>query len=278
MLLRIGSRGDNVRLLQNKLGIEADGIFGRGTQAAVKRWQARNGLIADGIVGPKTWAKLTKSNSSIVENKKPIENIVINNNELNINKLIGHIPNEVISQISSVINKFNINTRNRLAHFLSQCAHESQNFQRVYENLNYSAKGLRRVFPKYFPNNLSITYAMKPEKIASRVYGNRMGNGNEASREGYKFRGRGYIQLTGKDNYRAFSKAINVDLISNPELVATKYPLLSAAWFFNQNCIKKADIGPTRNAILSVSKCVNGGYNGLEERIEYFKKFYKLLG
>lgn len=277
MLLKIGSRGQEVKLLQQKLNLSADGIFGIGTQSAVKRWQARNGLVADGVVGPKTWTKLTGSENTIIENNEP-KNVVVINDNLKINNLKGVIPDEVISQIPSVISKFKINTKVRLAHFLSQCAHESQNFARVHENLNYSAKGLRRLFGRYFPGNLAESYAMKPEKIASRVYGSRMGNGNEASREGYKFRGRGYIQLTGKDNYRAFSEAINVDLITNPDLVATKYPLLSAAWFFNQNCLRKCDLGATREAILSVTKCVNGGYNGLDERIIYFKKFYKLLG
>jgi putative chitinase len=114
--------------------------------------------------------------------------------------------------------------------------------------------------------------------IASKVYGGRMGNGNEATREGYKFRGRGYIQLTGKNNYTAFGKVVNADLIANPDLVATQYPLLSAAWFFTKNKLNEvADKGATDKVVTSVSKIVNGGTNGLAERIEHFHKYYTLL-
>ena len=103
------------------------------------------------------------------------------------------------------------------------------------ENLNYSADGLKKIFPKYFPGNLAEGYAKNPEKIASKVYGSRMGNGDETTKEGYKFRGRGFIQLTGKDNYTKFAKFIGEDTVGNPDLVATKYPLASAAFFFDSN-------------------------------------------
>jgi putative chitinase len=159
---------------------------------------------------------------------------------------------------------------------LAQCSHESGGFKIVQENLNYSSTGLKNTFSKYFPGNLAESYARQAEKIASRVYGGRMGNGSEATKEGYRFRGRGYIQQTGKDNYTSFSKSINEDLISNPDLVSTKYPLLSAAWFF-QRCLSKCDSGSSRDAITSVSKCVNGGTIGLEDRIKHFNEFYNLL-
>jgi putative chitinase len=197
--------------------------------------------------------------------------------DIKLDKLKGQIPDSVLSQIPDTINKFQINTPLRLAHFLAQCGHESGHFKVVQENLNYSVDGLKKIFPKYFPENLSESYAKKPEKIASKVYANRMGNGSEETKEGYKFRGRGYIQLTGKDNYKAFGTAINEDIVSNPDLVATKYPLLSAAWFFSKNCLKKCDAGSTNEVITSVTKCVNGGTIGLADRIKEFNKFYSLL-
>ena len=174
--------------------------------------------------------------------------------------------------------KFNINTPLRLAHFLSQCSHESANFTAVRENLNYSAESLKKVFPKYFPGTLSEQYERNPEKIASKVYGSRMGNGNEQTKEGFKFRGRGFIQLTGKDNYKSFGQAINENLVENPDLVATKYPLLSAAWFFSKNGINTiADKGSTDEVVKEVTKRINGGTIGLDDRISKFKKFFNLL-
>ena len=135
---------------------------------------------------------------------------------------------------------------------------------------------MKKIFPKYFPFNLSESYERQPEKIASRVYGGRMGNGVEETKEGFKFRGRGFIQLTGKDNYTAFGKAINEDVISNPDVVATKYPLLSAAWFFSKNCLNKC-IDESDATVTSVTKCVNGGTIGLEDRKKHFKEYYNLL-
>jgi putative chitinase len=197
---------------------------------------------------------------------------------MNIQKLKGVIPDLVIAQIPDTIAKFNINTPLRLAHFLSQCAHESANFTAVRENLNYSADGLKKTFPKYFPGLLSEQYEKNPEKIASKVYGNRMGNGDENSKEGFKYRGRGYIQLTGKNNYKSFGTAINENLVDNPDLVATKFPLLSAAWFFSKNGLNTiADKGPTDDVVKEVTRKVNGGTIGLPDRISKFKKFFNLL-
>ena len=198
---------------------------------------------------------------------------------MNTDKLKGHIPDKVIVQIPDVAAKFGINTPLRLAHFLGQCSHESGGFKSVNENLNYSADRLRVVFPKYFKQDgLAEAYARKPDLIASRVYGNRMGNGDEGTRDGYKFRGRGYIQLTGKSNYSEFDKFVDDDILLNPDLVATKYPLLSAAWFFHTNNINSvSDKGATDKVITSVTKRVNGGTIGLQDRINHFKIYYTLL-
>lgn len=199
--------------------------------------------------------------------------------KMDLNRLKGTIPDSVISEIPTVADKFKINTLLRLTHFLSQCSHESGGFKHVRENLNYSAKGLLTVFPKYFTQlGLAEAYARKPEKIASKVYSDRMGNGSESTGDGWIYRGRGYIQLTGKSNYSKFDRFVDEDIVKNPDLVATKYPLLSAAWFFGVNGINAiADRGATPNDVKSVTKRVNGGYNGLADRQQYFDKYYALL-
>ena len=197
---------------------------------------------------------------------------------ITIEKLKGHVPDTVYNQIADTASKFNITTNLRLSHFLAQCAHESGNFKAVNENLNYSSDGLKKIFPKYFPGTLSESYARNPEKIAARVYGGRMGNGDETTKEGFKFRGRGYIQLTGKNNYTNFTKFIGEDCVANPDLVATKYPLASAAFFFNNNKLWSiCDKGADDATVTAVTKRVNGGTIGLNERIKEFKHFYEIL-
>ena len=277
MLLKNGSKGEDVKKLQEKLGVVAIGTFGPKTEAAVKAWQKANGLKDDGIVGPKTWSKLFGESSPKTTVIK--EDVVIpSGGPLNIEKLKGHIPDAVLAQIPDTAKKFNITNNLRLAHFLAQCGHESGGFKAVSENLNYSADGLKKIFGKYFPGNLNESYARQPEKIASRVYASRMGNGDETTKEGFKFRGRGYIQLTGKSNYTNFTKFIGEDCVSNPDLVATKYPLASAAFFFNSNKLWSiCDRGADDATVTAVTKRVNGGTNGLADRIKHFKEYYNLL-
>ncbi len=279
MLLKLGSQGEDVKKLQIKLGVDPIGTFGPKTDAAVKAWQAQNGLTADGIVGDATWSKMftesTVSAPTVLTEPAPVANV----GGLKLEKLRGHIPDAVIAQIPDTAAKFQINTPLRLAHFLAQCGHESGGFRATQENLNYSAKGLNGIFKKYFPTEASAAaYARQPQKIASKVYGGRMGNGPESTGEGYKFRGRGYIQLTGKENYTAFGKAINEDILSNPDKVAANYALLSAAWFFNKNGLHKmADEGATDLVVTKITKRVNGGTIGLPDRIKHFKEYYSLL-
>ena len=276
MLLKLGSEGEDVKKLQAKLGIEAIGKFGPKTDAAVKAWQSAHGLTADGIVGDGTWGKLFgTSTPAAPAAAAPIAN----SGNLKLSKLKGHIPDAVIAMIPDTAAKFAINTPLRLAHFLAQCGHESGGFRATQENLNYSAKGLMGIFKKYFPTSaLAAQYERKPEKIAARVYGGRMGNGAEATKEGYKFRGRGYIQLTGKENYTAFGKSIGEDILSNPDVVSSKYALLSAAWFFSKNGLHKmADSGASDAVVTQITKRVNGGTIGLPDRIKHFKEYYKLL-
>jgi putative chitinase len=198
---------------------------------------------------------------------------------MNLDKLKGHIPDKVIEQIPGVMEKFQINTPLRLAHFLAQCGHESGGFRLTQENLNYSAKGLMGTFKKYFPTEaLANAYARQPQKIANKVYGGRMGNGLEASGEGYKFRGRGYIQLTGKQNYTAFDLAVEDDILANPDLVSSKHALSSAAWFWKKNGLSLiADTGSSAEVVTKITKRVNGGTIGLPDRIKHFKEFYELI-
>ena len=273
MLLKNGSNGEDVKKLQTKLGLTADGSFGPNTEKVVKEWQSANGLTADGVVGDGTWSKMFGSTEVIKEDV-----VIPSGGPLNIEKLKGHIPDAVIAQIPETAKKFNITNNLRLAHFLSQCGHESGGFKAVSENLNYSADGLKRIFGKYFPGTLAESYAKQPEKIAARVYGGRMGNGDETTKEGFKFRGRGYIQLTGKSNYTNFTKFIGEDCISNPDLVATKYPLASAAFFFDSNKLWAiCDKGDDDATVTAVTKRVNGGTIGLPDRIKHFKEYYNLL-
>jgi putative chitinase len=277
MILKKGDNNENVKLMQQKLGIEpAVTNFGPKTEAAVKAWQAAHGLVADGIVGPATWAKIMGESTPVPA--APVQPVAPVGG-LKLDKLRGHIPDAVIAMIPDTAAKFQINTPLRLAHFLAQCGHESGGFRATQENLNYSAKGLNGIFKKYFPTEASAAaYARNPQKIANKVYGNRMGNGNEASGEGYKFRGRGYIQLTGKENYTAFGKAIGEDILANPDKVASTYALLSAAWFFSKNGLHKmADGGATDAVVTSITKRVNGGTIGLADRIKHFKEYYHLL-
>ncbi len=279
MLLKLGSQGEDVKKLQVRLGVDPIGNFGPKTESAVKKWQSDNGLTADGIVGDGTWGRLfsegTVSSPTVITEPARVSTV----SGLKLERLKGHIPDSVIAQIPDTASKFQINTPLRLAHFLAQCGHESGGFRATQENLNYSAKGLNGIFKKYFPTEAAATpYARQPEKIASKVYANRMGNGNEASKEGFKFRGRGYIQLTGKENYTSFGKSINEDICSNPDKVAVNYALLSAAWFFNKNGLHKiADEGSSDVVVTKITKRVNGGTIGLADRIKHFKEYFALL-
>ncbi len=280
-VLRRGDEGPLVTKLQEKLGVDAIGKFGPKTEAALKAWQAANGLTADGIAGPFTLAKLgieaLPQAAPAPVQAAPV--VIPNNSGFKLDKLKGHIPDSVIAQIPDTAARFGITNNLRLAHFLSQCGHESGNWKAVRENLNYSAKGLLGIFKKYFPTAaLANAYERKPEKIANRVYASRMGNGPESSGDGYKFRGRGYIQLTGKDNYTKFDATVPENIVADPDLVATKYPLASAAFFFNSNKLWAiCDKGADNATVTAVTKRVNGGTIGLADRQKHFIEYYNLL-
>jgi putative chitinase len=282
MLLRLGSFGEDVTKLQVKLGVDPIGKFGPKTEAAVKGWQSAHGLTPDGIVGDGTWAKMfapvveTPAPAPIVA---PAPTVAPVAQGFKLDALKGHVPQAVIDQIPDTAARFGITTPLRLAHFLAQCGHESGGFKATQENLNYSAKGLCGIFRKYFPSvTVAMQYERKPEKIANKVYANRMGNGNEASGDGWKHRGRGYIQLTGKENYKAFDATVPEDILANPDLVATKYALASAAFFFKKNGLWAiCDRGADMATVTAVTKRVNGGTIGLADRQKHFNEFYHLL-
>jgi len=239
MLLKLGSKGEDVKKLQEKLGIGADGSFGPGTEKSVKEWQSNNGLVADGIVGDSTWSRLFPAAVPVVDPNAPLSFI---------NKLKGHVPESVFAQLPSTCAAFNIITPLRLAHFIAQCAHESGNF------------------------------VWNTELASGKAYEGRKDLGNTQPGDGVKFKGRGYIQLTGRANYENFSKFCGEDCVSNPEVVATKYPMLSAAYFFQKVKLWNiCDQGSTKEVVTKVSKRVNGGTNGLEDRLKKFDKFWNLL-
>lgn len=207
---------------------------------------------------------------------------------MNIELLKGHVPDTILERLPQTCEKFGIDGPKRLSHLLGQCKLESGNFKEVYENLNYSAQGLANTWPKRYavdpkakvkvPNEIANSIQRKPETIANLTYANRNGNGDVQSGDGWKFRGRGYIQLTGKSNYTVLGEYLGSVLTANPDLVSTKYPLDSAAFFFkNNNLWVVCDQGIDDITITKVTKVVNGGTIHLTERIKYTKEFYNIL-
>jgi putative chitinase len=193
---------------------------------------------------------------------------------MNIQNLQGALPASVFRQLDTLVQKYKINTISRMSHFLAQCAHESGDWKVFEENLNYSKAGLLKIFKKYFNETTATQYARKPQAIANRVYANRMSNGDEASGDGWKFRGRGFIQLTGRANYSAFNSYVDENILESPELVAGKYALESAAWFWVTNRLNElSDTG----TVQQVTQRVNGGQHGITDRVEKHAKYRALL-
>lgn len=180
------------------------------------------------------------------------------------------------SSIVSAMEEFEINTPLRMAAFLAQIAHESGNLRFIRENLNYSAEGLLRTWPRHFPTReIANRYARNPEAIANRAYANRMGNGPESSGDGWRYRGRGLIQLTGKNNYIACGEGIDYDLVTDPSYLETpEGAARSAGWFWQTNQLNSlADIGNIR----AITQRINGGFNGLDDRINKYEQSLLVL-
>lgn len=202
--------------------------------------------------------------------------IFINTEQLE--QIIPHIKD--VSAWCEALNKilpdYAIDSQDRIAGFLSQCAHESGGFNRLSENLNYSEKGLLTTFGKYFTAAQAKSYARQPERIANHVYANRMGNGDEASGDGWRFRGGGLIQLTGRANYQTFATAAEIQLSDAADYVRTKQGAVeSAAWFWRTNGLNR--YADTRD-VVKMTKKINGGTNGLQDRIAYYERALKVLG
>ena len=204
----------------------------------------------------------------------------MSNSILELNQLKQMVKNPHIDHwheaIDQLLPEYDINTPARVAAFVAQCAHESGNFVFIKENLNYKAASLRKTFAKYFPTDeLAAQYANKPERIANRVYANRMGNGDEASGDGYLYCGRGLIQLTGKDNYTRFAESLEISVEEAAEFLLTfEGCVQSAAWFWEANNLNQwADAGD----ILTLTKRINGGTIGLEDRIKHYNHAIHVL-
>jgi putative chitinase len=201
--------------------------------------------------------------------------------ELNLEKLKKCVPNNkdhagLMNAFNKVFEKYEINTKERVAGFLAQCGHESLDFTVLKENLNYGAKGLRGTFGKYFPDDATAAkYERKPEMIANRVYASRMGNGNEASGDGYKYRGRGAIQLTGHDNYTAFAKDIGKSIDETITYLETlEGAIESACWFWKKNGLNEV---ADKKDITLMTKKINGGTIGLEDRTKHWNNNLQVL-
>lgn len=179
--------------------------------------------------------------------------------------------------LAQLLPDYDINTPERVSHFIAQCAHESGNFVFVQENLNYRASSLRKIFGKYFPTDaLAAQYEKQPERIANRIYANRMGNGDESSGDGWRYRGRGLIQLTGKDNYTFFAGSLDIPVEEASEYLQTFEGAAQSACFYweNNNLNRFADA----NDVRGLTRAINGGYIGLEDRIKHTNHALHVMG
>ncbi|WP_372937554.1 glycoside hydrolase family 19 protein [Seonamhaeicola sp.] len=194
----------------------------------------------------------------------------------NLQKKIGTYPDGIIGKntIKAIQDYYRL-TKEEVSHFLGQCHHESLGFTVDEENLNYSRDALLSVFSKYFTPETAEQYKRKPEKIANKVYANRMGNGDVSSGDGWKYRGRGAIQLTGKNNYERFAQKIkDLNVFCNPELVSGTYFWDAAFFYFNENNLWQYCKTVDKSRIKTVTRLINGGYNGLQDRINLTNYYY----
>ena len=274
MVLKNGSSGSLVEKLQQKLGLKADGAFGPGTEAALKKWQTENGLTSDGIAGEQTLAKLGISTKAAPD--APVD----------FNSLKGKVPAAVLELMPTAFAKYGITTAIRAAHFIAQIAHESGNFTIKTESLYYTTPQLIvTIWPSRF--NLDGSggkknagdYIKNEEKLAESVYGGRMGNNNPG--DGFRFRGGGFLQLTGKDAFQGYAKYLGKSVEETSDLLRSDnfYALDAALWEYciNMKLNAVADQGNTSDIVKKITRTVNGGYNGLDERQENFDKFYGTL-
>lgn len=247
------------------------------------------GFVSDGekVSGNAKWFQMKdgnyfwSGNVEVLPDPPPV--VAPNVNQITGTELRAIVPTLSVSKVSEYIpalngamQEFSINTPLRQCAFIAQTAHESAGYSAFVENLNYSAKALVATWPSRFTAETAAAYARKPEKIANRAYANRLGNGNESSGDGWRYRGRGVIQITGRSNYQACGTALGLDLLTLPELLeGIPAAFRSAAWFWNSKSLNTlADAGD----FVGITKRINGGTNGLEDRLAYYGKAKTALG
>ena len=197
---------------------------------------------------------------------------------MDISQLKGRLPDAIFNQLPDVIDTYEINTRARMSNFMGQCHHESEGFKDLVENLNYSGTALMGLFRSHFEDEADAgNYARHPEMIANRIYANRMGNGDEASGDGWKYRGKGCIQITGRTNTEDFFEAMGIDAAGDPMLIVSDYPLISAAWFWNEHKLNDLADAANHDAVRAITKIINGGENGLEDRMKWVDYYSTLV-
>lgn len=279
MLLKVGSNGDDVKKLQEKLGLNADGAFGPGTESAVKSWQSKNGLTADGIVGDGTWGKLFGSPTQVTT---PVTTSI----SLELNKLSGHIPSAILSLIPTAFAKYGVNTVLRASHFLGQIAHESGDFTIKTESLYYTTP---QVIVNTWPSRFNLNgaegkkdankYIKNQELLAESVYEGRMGNVKPG--DGFRFRGAGFLQLTGREAFEGYAKYLGKTVEETADLIRNDnfYALDAALWEYTiqMKLNPVADQGLTDEVIKKITRTINGGYIGLPERTKKVKAYYSIL-
>ena len=277
MTLKNGSSGELVKKVQAVLGLKQDGSFGPATESAIKAWQTKNGLTADGIVGDQT---LTKMGITI-----PSANL---SGPVNFDLLKGKIPDEILALLPAGFKKYGIDTAIRATHFIAQISHESGGFTIKTETLYYTTPArIVKIWPSRF--NLDGSggkknandYIKDEQKLSEAVYGNRKELGNDKPGDGFRFRGGGFLQLTGKEAYQGYAKYLGKTVGETADLLRSDnfYALDAALWEY---CINKklnavADQGASEPVLERITKSVNGGLIGLDERREYFNKFYETL-
>lgn len=260
-MLKQGDTSVKVKQLQLAIGLNnITGYFGVETTNRIKHIQRDKNMIPTGTVSDDLFKEL------------------VHTTDIKLNQLVNILPTTIVKELYASLNLIPEITAANIAHFISQCMVESSNFTRCVEDLRYSKEGLLKSFSKYFTPTEAHIYAGNEAKIANRIYANRVGNGNEHSGDGWKYKGRGYISLTFKDNYKEFSEYVKQPAImTSPDLVATQYPLESAIFFFTKNKLWELNAPANNHGVMIVREHVNGGTIGLSEAIKCFDKVYTAI-
>lgn len=277
MIIKYEDNSKDVMLLQKRLGVTITGTFAAETARAVVSFQTKNGLYPDGIVGPKTITKLFPSGFPVFPNNA---DLIIPNSSVNLNPLSLNINVDILKETIATYKRLNVTPTNlNVAHLLGQIALESKEFTKFRENMNYSAKRLRAIFPNIIKTDAQAkSLSRQPIKIANTVYANRLGNGNYASGDGWRFRGAGGIMVTGRWNMDEMADDLNERIIfDNPDILATKYRILAGGWFFSQNNIWAMCKSVSPTTIGLITNKINTAMLEVEKRGLYTNTFYTQL-